>query len=97
MAEYGAVDPTQHDAEERLGNVIVRVLYVAAVVALVGLVVPNGDPVAAVAIAIVAAVPILRVAWLVWRWARLRDRRFMGAAILLLVLIAAGPVIALVA
>ncbi len=97
MSEYGTVDPSQHDAEERLGNVIVRVLYVAAAVALVGLLVPNGEPVAAVAIAIVAAVPILRVGWLVWRWARIGDRRFMGAAIVLLVLIGAGPLLALVA
>lgn len=95
MSAYGTVDPGQHDAEERLGKLIIWVLLAAAVVAAVGLLVPGGEPVATVAIFMVAAVPIARVAWLVARWARIGDRRFMGAAVALLVLIAAGPVIAL--
>lgn len=95
MSEYGNVDPGQHDAEERLGNVIRWVLLVAALIAAVGLLVPGGEPVATVSIFLVAAVPIARVAWLVVRWARIGDRRYMGAAAGLLVLIAAGPLIAL--
>lgn len=93
--QYGRVDPSQHDAEERLGRVISRTLIVIAVLAIVGIAVPGGDPVALVGIGVAAAIPIGRVAWLAWRWARIRDMRYMWAAVLLLVLIAAGPVIAL--
>ncbi|MFM2182984.1 MAG: hypothetical protein RJB61_1278 [Actinomycetota bacterium] len=95
MVEYGTVDPTQRVAEERAGRVISRVLLVAAVVAAVGLIAPWGDPLALAAIVVVGAIPIARVAWLAWRWARIRDMRYMWAAVMLLVLIAAGPVIAL--
>lgn len=95
MPGYGTVDPTQHAAEERVGRVISRVLVVAAVVAGVGLIAPWGDPLAWAAIVAVGAIPIARVAWLAWRWARIRDMRYTWAAVLLLVLIAAGPVIAL--
>lgn len=94
-APYGRVDPTQHDAEERLGRVIERTLVVVAVLSVLGILVPGGDPIAIAGIAVAAAIPIARVAWLAWRWARIGDRPYMWAAVLLLALIATGPVIAL--
>lgn len=94
IGEYGRVDPSQHDAEERVGRVIARVIVVAAVLAVLGIALPGGDPIAVAGICLAAAVPIARVAWLAIRWARIGDLRFMWAAVLLLVLIGAGPLIA---
>jgi hypothetical protein len=94
---YGHVDPTQHEAEERLGALIARVLTAAAVLSVLGIALPGGDPIAVAGICLAASIPIARVAWLAWRWARIRDFRYMWAAVLLLALIAAGPLIAYLA
>lgn len=95
-SNYGRVDPTQHAAEERLGRVIARVLLVVGVLAAVSLVLPNGDVVGWVAVTIAMAVPVARVGWLAVRWAQIRDTRYVIAAIILLLLIAVGPVVALI-
>jgi hypothetical protein len=92
--EYGRVDPGQHAAEERLGTLIARVLGVAAALALAALALPGANVVAWLAIGTALAIPIVRVAWLVVRWRGVRDYRFVLAALVLLVLVAAGPVIA---
>jgi low temperature requirement protein LtrA len=91
------VDPTQAGAEERVGLAISATLLVAAVLALVGVVVPGdwGTGLATAAIAIVTAIPIVRVGWLVKRWAGQRDTKYAWAAVVLLALVAVGPVIAL--
>ena len=47
------------------------------------------------AIAIVTAIPLVRVGWLIKRWSSVRDTRYVRWAILLLVLVAVGPVLAL--
>lgn len=92
------VDPTQASAEERVGLVISVALIVGAVLALIGVLVPGdwGVSLATAAIVVVTAIPILRVAWLVKRWLGQRDTKYAWAAVLLLVLVALGPVIALV-
>ena len=92
------VDPTQAGAEERVGLVISGTLIVAAVLALVGVLVPGGwgTGLAAAAIVIVTAIPIVRVGWLVKRWAGQRDMKFAWAAVVLLALVAVGPIIALI-
>ena len=92
------VDPTQAAAEERVGLAISATLIVAAVVAFVGVVVPGdwGAGLATAAIVIVTAIPIVRVGWLVKRWAGQRDTKFVWAAVVLLALVAIGPIIALV-
>ena len=92
------VDPTQAGAEERVGLAISGTLIVAAVLALVGVLVPGewGTGVAAAAIVIVTAIPIVRVGWLVKRWAGQRDTKYAWAAVVLLALVAVGPIIALV-
>lgn len=92
--EYGRVDPTQHLAEERLGRVIARVLVVVGILATASLIVPNGEVVGWVAVGIATAIPVARVLWLAIRWSRLRDKPYVLAAVILLVLIAVGPVVA---
>ena len=91
------VDPTQAAAEERLGLVVWRTLLVAAALALVGVLLPSevGEPIEIAAIAIVTAIPLVRVAWLIKRWSALRDMKYVWWAVLLLVLVAVGPVLAL--
>jgi len=54
-----------------------------------------GTGLATAAIAIVTAIPIVRVGWLVKRWAGQRDTKYAWAAVVLLALVAVGPVIAL--
>ena len=91
------VDPTQARAEERAGQVVWRVLLLAAGLALIGVLLPSdiGKPVEIAAISIVTAIPLLRVAWLIKRWSSLRDLKYVRWAVLLLVLVAVGPVLAL--
>jgi hypothetical protein len=63
-------------------------LVIAAVaIALTGRV---GEEVGAVAVAAIVAAPLLRVAWLAFRWWHERDRRFLITAIALLAIIASG-------
>lgn len=94
-SEFGTVDPAQHAAEERLGRVIARVLIVVGVLAAVSLVMPSGDVVGWISVSIAMAIPVARVGWLAIRWARIRDTRYVIAAVILLALIAVGPVVAL--
>jgi Kef-type K+ transport system membrane component KefB len=71
---------------------LARVVMVAG---LVGAVLPGaaGTAVATAAVAAVVAAPLLRVAWLVFRWIQERDRRFVVIALALLGVIAAGAVL----
>jgi hypothetical protein len=94
-SDYGTVDPTQNAAEERLGRVIARVLIAVGVLAAVSLVMPNGDVVGWISVSIAMAIPVGRVGWLAVRWARIRDTRYVIAAVILLMLIAVGPAVAL--
>ena len=91
------VDPTQAIAEERLGSVIRKVLLGVASLALIGVLLPAtwGEPIELAAVVLVIAIPFGRVAWLVTRWRKQRDLRFVRWACLLLVLVAVGPVLAL--
>lgn len=90
------VDPTQAAAEERAGLVVWRTLLVAAALALVGVLLPSesGEPLEIAAIAIVIAIPLVRVAWLIKRWSALRDMKYVWWAVLLLVLVVIGPALA---
>lgn len=92
------VDPTQAGAEERVGLAISGTLVVAAVLALVGVMVPGnwGTGLAAIAIIIVTAIPIVRVGWLVKRWMGQHDMKYAWAAVVLLALVAVGPIIAFI-
>lgn len=91
------VDPSQALAEERVGEIVWRVLIGSAVLALVGVILPSriGRPLEVVAIAIVTAIPLVRVGWLIKRWWGLRDTKYVWWAVVLLALVAVGPVLAL--
>lgn len=72
---------------------LTRALVVAGVA---GAVLPGvvGVAVATGAVASVIAAPLLRVAWLVFRWAQERDRRFVLAGLGLLAVVAIGATLA---
>lgn len=95
-SRYGTVDPTQHAAEEWLGRLISRSLVVVGVLAFLGLVLSDLRWLAWTAVALATAIPVARVLWLAVRWAKIRDQRYVWAAVVLLALIAVGPIIALV-
>ena len=91
------VDATQGPAEERLGLVIRTVLIGVAALALVGVALPStwGAPIESVAVGLVIAIPFGRIIWLVSRWWKQGDVRFVRWAFLLLALVAVGPVLAI--
>ena len=97
MSVEPRVDPGQATAEERAGRTVQWVLAVVAVLAVAGLVVGGrtGTVLEWSAVAVVIAIPLVRVAWLAVRWSRLRDWRYVAVAVLLLVLVAVGPIVAL--
>jgi len=70
----------------------------AFVTALAGVVLPRplGTVASALAVGIVVAAPLLRVAWLAIRWYLRGDRRYAAVAASLLVVVGSGSVIALV-
>jgi uncharacterized membrane protein len=65
-------------------------------VALAGVLLPGraGNVVAAVALGIVVATPLLRLVWLAVRWARKGDWRYCGVATAVLVIVASGALLA---
>ena len=97
MSAEPRVDPGQAAAEERAGRTVQRVLVVVAVLAVAGLVVGGGtgEVLQWLAVAAVIAIPLVRVAWLAVRWSIQRDWRYVAVAIMLLVLVAVGPIVAL--
>lgn len=54
---------------------------------------PVGSALAVAAVAAVVAVPLLRVAWLVFRWHQEDDARFVAAGTTLLVVIGVGALL----
>jgi hypothetical protein len=96
MSGSPRVDPGQAAAEERLGGIVQGVLVAVAALAVTAVLLgPDGRGLAWVAVGAVTAIPLARVAWLVVRWTRVRDWRYVAVAVLLLVLVAVGPVVAL--
>ena len=74
-------------------TLLTRLVLVAA---LLGAFLPGGAgmALATAAVSAVIAAPLLRVAWLVHRWAQERDRRFVLTGVALLVVVAAGAALA---
>jgi hypothetical protein len=92
----GRPDPSQAAAEERVGRAIQAVLVAVAVAAAVGAALGDaGRALEWTAVVVITAIPLARVGWLAVRWSRQRDWRFVALAVLLLVLVALGPVTAL--
>lgn len=65
------------------------------VVGILGAVLPGdaGIAVATVAVSAVVAAPLLRVAWLVFRWTQEDDRRFIAIGVGLLAVVATGALL----
>lgn len=72
-----------------------RVIFVSAVI---GLILPAtvGTAVRIAVVSAAIALPLLRVAWLIYRWREERDWRFVALGLTLLAVIATGAVLALV-
>jgi hypothetical protein len=76
-------------------GLLTRVAFVAA---LGGLLLPGraGTAASAVAVTVVVAAPLIRVAWLAVRWYLRGDRRYAAVAAGLLLVVGSGSVLALV-
>ncbi len=74
---------------------VTRVVIVAGLVSAV-LPDPAGDVVATAVVAAVVAVPLLRVAWLVFRWRQEHDARFVRMGLALLAVVGVGALLAAV-
>jgi hypothetical protein len=96
-AAAGFPHPTQAGDDERLGRVLSAVTLLALVLAAVGAFVPGpvGSVMATAAVVVVVAGPLGRVAWLIGRWWREGDRRFVAAGALLLAIVGTGFVLQL--
>lgn len=100
MSAHPVPDGRPPDPKEGRQDVLVRALQVALVlllaVALAALLLPGGA--AAIAgrtmVGLLVAVPLLRVTWMLVRWARKRDIRHALLAGGLLVVVASGVVVA---
>ena len=75
-------------------RITIRVTLVAA---LVGTVIPGslGRSASAAAVGFVIAAPLVRVAWLAYRWWRWGDRAFASVAASLLLVVGAGTGVAM--
>lgn len=72
---------------------LIRVVLVIAVLG--GLVDhPAGRFLAGASVAAIVAAPLLRLAWLVFRWVQEGDRRFVGVGLGVMVVVAGGGVLA---
>lgn len=73
-------------------------LRVTLAAAVLGTVLPGtaGRSASAAAVGLIIAAPLLRVAWLTYRWWRWGDRAFASVAAALLLVVGTGTVVALV-
>lgn len=78
------------------GPALKAATVVALVAAALGLLLPDdaGTTASVTAIAIVVATPLLRVAWLAFRWTQERDWRFVAASLGLLAVVGLGAALA---
>ena len=83
---------------ERIIRALRITIRVTLFAALIATVVPGevGRTASAAAVALVIAAPLLRVAWLAYRWWRWGDRAYASVAATLLVVVGAGTAIAAV-
>lgn len=91
------VDHRQASREAVVGALLGKVVVAAALLGFVGVLLGDGfgDALAAIAVAMVVALPILRVTWLIAVWKKQRDTRFVLLGCGLIVLIMLGVVVAL--
>jgi hypothetical protein len=88
---------TEQVRYQRMIGVLGLFTRLAFAAALVGLLLPDpvGEAASAMAVAVVIAAPLIRVAWLAVRWYRRGDVRYAAVAVSLLLVVAAGSLIAL--
>jgi ABC-type antimicrobial peptide transport system permease subunit len=91
------VDQLQASREATVGALLGKVVAAAAILGFVGALLGDGvgDVLAAIAVAMVVALPILRVTWLIAVWKKQRDTRFVLLGCGLIVLIVIGVIVAL--
>jgi hypothetical protein len=83
---------------ERIIRALQITTRVALLAALTGTIVPGevGRHASAVAVGLIIAAPLLRVAWLAYRWWRWGDRAFASVAASLLLVVGAGTAVAMI-
>ena len=88
----------EHVRYERMILALGLLTRLAFVAALAGLLLPDpvGNAASALAVAVVVAAPLIRVAWLAVRWYLRGDRRYAAVAASLLLVVGSGSVVALV-
>ncbi|MCA1846064.1 MAG: hypothetical protein LC792_23300 [Actinobacteria bacterium] len=88
---------TERIRYERMIHALQLLSRVAFGAALAGVFLPDpvGPVASATAVAVVIAVPLIRVAWLAIRWYRRGDRRYAAVAAGLLLIVGAGSLLAL--
>ena len=83
---------------ERMIRALRLLSWVAFGAAVAGVFLPDpvGTAASAIAVVVVAAAPLMRVAWLAIRWFRRGDRRYAAVAAGLLLIVGTGSVLAYV-
>jgi membrane protease YdiL (CAAX protease family) len=84
------------DRQRRLRRFLVALVALAGVMALAAVLLPGaaGEVAGAIALGLVIAAPLARVAWLGVRWWRKGDRRFALTALAVLLVVAVGVALA---
>jgi uncharacterized membrane protein len=70
------------------------VVVVAWLLAAASVTVDGWETAGQAAIGLIIATPLLRVVWLVYRWAQEKDTRFVLTGVLLLAVVAVGAIVA---
>lgn len=93
----GRAHPGQLADDRRLGRMLAIAVKVTFAVALAGVVAPGavGIGLATAAVGMVITMPIARVFWLIARWAREGDKRFVVIGAALIAVVAIGFTLAL--
>lgn len=88
--------PTQAAGDRRMGWAMWATTIAALAAAVAGVALPGraGDVAAGAAVTVVIAAPLVRLCWLMARWWRERDIRFVLVALGLLLVIGLGVTIA---
>ncbi len=71
---------------------IISAVVIGAAAASLAVPAPLDERLAAGALVLVAATPLVRVGWLIFRWAQEGDRRFAALGVALLMVVAVGAI-----
>lgn len=95
-AWHPTADPAQAERERVFGRRSRQAVLLVGVLALCGALIPGdaGRMLAGTAIAVVVAIPLVRVVWLIMLWRAQRDRRFVWSGLALLGVVILGVIAA---